>query len=154
MPISDWMPGLEQVGALLRARTRNTLGVEVGTFTSDTRPTDEQAQALIDQACEDLTSYLGADVPVCAQNTGKGVAAIGAACLIELSYFPEQINSGLSSYIQLKELYDQRLPQFVALARHCGGTPDDGLDPSAPPRPVSSYPQPCGAPYVGLVTRL
>lgn len=150
MPISDWMPGLEQVGALIRARTRNTLGVEVGTFTADTRPTDEEAHRVLVQACQDIVSEVGHNLPAPVWNIADSVGALGTALLIELSYYPEQINSGASPYIQLKELYDQRLANLKRQVRLHGGDED----PSAPPAPVSSYPQPARAPYVGLVTPL
>ena len=107
------MTTLAQVGALLRARTRDSEGVEQGTFTSNTRPTDSQAQELIDLAA-DLVHVAVGTVPEsspCAASAPV-VTALGAACLIEKSYFPEQIASGRSAYDQYREEYESALGQL------------------------------------------
>jgi hypothetical protein len=122
VPTSDWTPSLERVGALLRARTKDTSGNEIGTFSAATRPTDEQATDLILQAQNDVVSVVGAEVPDPVVADASYVTALGAALLVELSYFPEQIGTGRSPYPQLKELYDERLKRLIAAVEAAGGT--------------------------------
>lgn len=63
MPVSDYTPGLDDVGAIDIARTRNANGAETGTFSPDTRPTDTQVTKLIGQALDDIRPALGEDIP-------------------------------------------------------------------------------------------
>lgn len=106
------MPTVAQVAVYLRARTKNKSGVEVGTFTADTRPTDTQAQELIEQAS--LAIYTRVGLVVGAMGTvATSLAAIRAAMLIELAYFPEQVRGEQSPYPQLKELYDEGMVSLV-----------------------------------------
>lgn len=110
----NWAPAVDAVGALLRARTKDRAGNEVGTFNADTRPTGEEVEALIDQAQEDIVAVLGTeDVPERWQLTARSVTVLGTALLVEIGYFPEQVNTGRSPYPQIKELYDDRLKRLV-----------------------------------------
>lgn len=113
-------PTVAQVGAMLRARTRDSEGVEQGTFTPDTRPTDAQVTELIAVAADIVTASVGA-IPVdspCEASTWV-VVALGTVCLIEKSYFPEQIETGRSAYEQYRQEYEAVLTQ---LARCLGVT--------------------------------
>jgi len=101
----DWQPSAADVGVHLRARTKDTNGRELGTFTQDTRPTGEQVDEQIDTAMAEVDSEIG-DIPEVLQPRTRRVVALGAACLVELSFYPEQINSGRSPYPQLKAWYD------------------------------------------------
>jgi hypothetical protein len=47
----------------LRARTKDSNGMEVGTFNDDTRPTSAQVLTLIDQAVADVQAWLGPNPP-------------------------------------------------------------------------------------------
>lgn len=105
MPVSDYTPTVAQVGALLRARTKDTGGNELGTFTSATRPTDTEVNLLIAQAAGTLSTKAGDDIPAALFDEASQLAAIRAAMLVELSYFPEQIMTGRSTYPQLQELW-------------------------------------------------
>lgn len=102
-----WAPTVADVGAILRARTQQALedgGGEAGTFNANTRPTATEVQALIEQACADVTADLGTTTlgarcePLAARAT-----ALSAAMLVELSYFPEQVASDHSPYDRLAE---------------------------------------------------
>lgn len=111
-------PTVDQVGVLLRARTKDSEGVEQGTFTSTTRPTADQAQQLIDMAVDMVHAAVGGIPADSACATGAWtVGALGAACLIEKSYFPEQVNSARSPYEQYWAEYQSALN---ALARCLG----------------------------------
>lgn len=123
MATSDWEPTVAGVGALLRARTRDRNGDEVGTFTRDTRPTDVQVSELIRSAVGDITSATGrVEIPTFAYGTATSVATAGAAMLIELSFFPEQVASGKSPYAQLETRYTQQLAALTRMIDVGGGT--------------------------------
>jgi hypothetical protein len=113
-------PTLAQVGAILRARTKDSEGVEHGTFTANTRPTDSEAQQLIDVAVGLVHVAVGQvpDASPCASGAWV-VAALGAACLIEKSYWPEQIATARSAYEQYWTEYQSALS---GLARCLGVT--------------------------------
>jgi hypothetical protein len=113
MTTSDWAPSVADVGAVLRARTKDTNGNEIGTFNDDTRPTEDQVGELIDTAVSDIESEVGT-VPDVLQDAARRVSAISSALLVELSFFPEQIATGRSPYDQLKELYDARFTRLKA----------------------------------------
>lgn len=112
MPTSaDWAPTALVVGAILRTRTKDTNGNEIGTFNETTRPTGVQVASLITQATGDLALALGTeDLLETLWRSARTVAAYRAGMLIELTYFPEQVALGRSPYPQLKALYDEALP--------------------------------------------
>lgn len=110
MPASEWAPEVTDVGALLRARTRDANGTELGTFTTDTRPTQEQVERLIIQAQSFLTGEFGSDdvLPLYLE-TAKQLTVLKAAMAVELSFFPEQVASARSPYDKMKEELDDEL---------------------------------------------
>jgi hypothetical protein len=111
MATSDWAPLVADVGAILRARTKDSNGNELGSFTANTRPTGDQVDELIETAITDIESEVGS-VPDVLQDAARRVAAIGTALLVELSFFPEQITNGRSPYDRLKDLYDARFTRL------------------------------------------
>lgn len=102
-----------QVGALLRTRTKDAQGNELGTFTTATRPTADEVVLLIGQALEDVTDGAPADtlpgVPDTCVTRVQRAAALRAAMLVELTYYPEQISAGRSPYEEFKALYAEAL---------------------------------------------
>jgi hypothetical protein len=141
MPASDYTPDLTQVGAIVRTRTKTAAGREAGTFNPDsqvdtateTRPTAEQATELINLAVDKMEGLIGPDVPDgpdpddpgSLRKMAKRVTSILAGMFIELTFFPEQVNSGRSSYPQLKELFDSELAELINAIQAVGGTPVD-----------------------------
>lgn len=117
MPVSDYTPDVKAVAAFLRARTKTEGGAEAGTFTPaaswqdgsgrGTRPTEEGALEEIANALGDVSGIIGVDIADQFREPARRVSALRAALLIELSYFPEQVATGRSPYVQLKELYDE-----------------------------------------------
>lgn len=103
----EFMPTLHQLGSLLRARTVDANSREQGTFTDTTRPTNIEAVELARQAAEDLATAVGNNIPDALVDTARRLAAIRAAMLIELSYFPEQVAVNRSPYAQYKDLWDE-----------------------------------------------
>lgn len=130
MTSPDWYPSVDDVAALVRARTKTAFGGEEGTFTRDTRPTADQVEGLIEQAAGDIISALGTS-GVCAAVAldASGTCALKAAMLVELSYFPEQSADRESSpYQAYKELAEERMATLVRRAgAECpGGTSIEG----------------------------
>lgn len=121
MPTSDYTPDVASVGALLRARTRDTNGSEIGTFTEQTRPTGDQVQSLIRTAVSDLSSAVGSDLAAEYHAAAQTLAAYRAAALIELAFFPEQVATGRSPYAQLLELYNTALASLRLAVEDAGG---------------------------------
>lgn len=129
MPVSDYTPTVEAVAAYIRARTKTVGGAELGTFSPDgapagnvTRPTATQATVEINNALGDISGIIGADIDTRYVVLATRVAALRSALLIELAYWPEQIGTNRSAYIQLKELYDEL---WASLLDVMGLTPDD-----------------------------
>ena len=89
------------VAALLRARTKDGGGVEVGEWTADTRPTAEQVDETILLARGIVEARVGSPVDACL-GAFEVAVCFEAACIIEKSYFPEQVESGRSQYDQLR----------------------------------------------------
>lgn len=110
MPASDWTPEVADVGALLRARTKDVNGNELGTFTDDTRPTTAEVERLIVQAQSTLVGEFGGDelLPLYIE-TAKELVVKKAAMKVELSFYPEQVASNRSPYTQLKDEVDDEL---------------------------------------------
>ena len=129
MPISEFIPLADDVGSILRTRTKDTNGNEIGTFNGDTRPNGGQVARLILQGAGDLALAVGSpDLPENLWDSARTVAAYRAACLIELTYFPEQVALGRSPYTQLKELYDELLIALRLTYRAGSGDPSPGLN--------------------------
>lgn len=144
MPTSDWTPNVADVGDVLRARTKDRSGNEVGTFTPDTRPTDTQVEGLINKALGDVAMRTGSDLPQAVWADAKSVATTRAAMLVELGYFPEQINRGTSPYPQLESMWKQDIADLVKAVTSAGG---DTPEPGAPMKPEYAFPM-TGDPFI------
>jgi hypothetical protein len=111
------------VAALLRARTKDSGGRELGEWTDETRPTLTQVDEALALASAVVAARVGDPVDAC---TGAFNVAVvfEAACIIEKSYFPEQVESGRSQYDQLRAETDALLDGV----RECqaGNLPDGG----------------------------
>lgn len=102
-------PNVVDVAKLLRARTENSAGVQQGTFTATTRPQFQDVAAIIDFATRFVVSAVDSDIPEESFPSASAVIALYSAMIIELSYFPEQVNTPRSPYEQYKALFDQEL---------------------------------------------
>jgi hypothetical protein len=60
----DITPSVADVAVLLRARTKDVNGVEVGTFNDDTRPSSSQTITLIEEAVADIQVRMGLSPPL------------------------------------------------------------------------------------------
>lgn len=105
MPSSDYTPEVADVGNLLRARTRDDDGNELGTFTPATSPTDEQATALIAEAVQEMEARIGSDIPERLFGPARAITSLLAAMNVETTYYPEQVSSGKSAH----DAYERRV---------------------------------------------
>lgn len=113
MPSTDYTPTLADVGALTRARTKNATGSELGTYTTDTRPTAAEATVLITAAVGAVSAEIGPDIDDRLFDLAKHVASLRAAMLIEVAYFPEQVAEGRSPYEQYRALYEESIAKLI-----------------------------------------
>jgi hypothetical protein len=116
VPVDGLAPSVDEIGALLHART-NVGGVEVGTFTDSTRPTDAQVQALIDMAVSDLQTRVGTVLPEDLVVEGRRLASLQAAALVEASFFPGELDTDRSAYRQYTAMYLSGIEALTGDAR-------------------------------------
>lgn len=123
-------PTVQDVAALIRSRTKDSNGNEIGNFTGDTRPTDVQVEDHIARAVTLLHARVGKVGAGCAP-LAQQVAAYGAAAEIERSYFSEQARRDMSAYQYLTAQYEELITGLVACVE--GNLPDspDPDDPDA-----------------------
>lgn len=145
MALPTWAPTVRNVGAQLRARTKDRGGTELGTFSAETRPTANQVQELIESEVADLLAIIpeGVTLPAGLVPRMARAARLGTAVQIELGYFPEQVATGRSPYAQLKELYDEALAAITSALVSEGVITDTGTSGTTappPPRPVAAFP--------------
>lgn len=118
-----WTPSVDQVAALIRARTKVPGGHEEGTFTTQTRPTKAEVESLIAQAVDHVAAAIGGDPCSDQLEESSGAAsALLAAILIEQSYWPEQAEARGSTAARLESLFNARMKTLTAaVAEECGG---------------------------------
>jgi hypothetical protein len=134
VPISDYTPSLDNVGALVRDRTFDSNGNEMGTFTPDTRPTNTQADQIITDAVSTAYPMFGEDIPDAPdpdnpdalRNAAKNSVAYLAAALVEISHFGEQVARGNSPYQQYMDLWESSSKVISKSIDGLGETPPGG----------------------------
>ena len=126
MPVSDYTPTVQDIAALLRARTRTTNGDLLRDFTDETEPTGEDVQGLIEIAVDDVSGAIGTNIPVEFQSTAKILVTYLTAANIELSYWPTQAAATNSMYDKLMARYNTRLAQLMEDMSDV--VTDDGVD--------------------------
>jgi hypothetical protein len=123
MAEATFKPTVEDVAALIRARTKVPGAKEAGTFNDVTRPTKTEVEALIGQAVDHVAAAIGGD-PCNDQLKQSASAAAGlmTAILIEASYWPEQAEARGSTASRLEALYNARMKSLTAaVSEECGG---------------------------------
>jgi hypothetical protein len=116
-------PSVDDVARLIRARTKDAEGREVGTFNDETRPTADQVEEHITAAVGLIGVRFPVDLDESFLPAVASLTAYRAAMQIEKSYFPEQVRSDRSAYDQLREEYQDDL---AALIDAIGGDGDGG----------------------------
>jgi hypothetical protein len=130
MAEATFKPTVDEVAALIRARTKIPGGGEAGTFNDVTRPTKAEVEAIIGQAVDHVAAAIGGQ-PCNDQLTQSATAAASmlAAILIEASYWPEQAEARGSTAARLESLYDKRMKSLsAAVAEECGGQGTGGSE--------------------------
>lgn len=108
-----WRPTVDDVAALIRARTKDASMNELGTFTDKTRPTDAEVEQLITNGCAKVATLVGWTLPADAEHEAQHLAALWTACEIELGYWPEQVRSERSPFAQLLAMFEYDVGPFV-----------------------------------------
>jgi len=103
----NYVPSVSQVGSLLRSRTKDASGNVLGTFTASTSPTYDEAFEMIASAVGTLSLRIGDSIPDKLTDEARRLAALRAAMLIELTFFPEQVSTGRSPYAEYKALWEE-----------------------------------------------
>jgi hypothetical protein len=94
-------PTVDDVARVLRARTKDQFGNEVGTFDDDTRPRGAQVDEQIDASFAAVRIRLPTVIADELLPAVAGCVALHAACAVEKAYRPEEVVSGRSPYEQL-----------------------------------------------------
>ena len=119
-----YLPEPGEIAALLRARTKDSNGTELGAWTADTRPTLEQIEELITLASAEVVAALGPhgfesdddELEGAIALQARLAIALGTVCLVEKSYYPEQLASERSAYRFYRDEYDAALSRLTELA--------------------------------------
>lgn len=153
----NFVPTVDEVAAHIPARTKDTDGNEVGTFTGDTRPTAEQVIEQIPNGVRKVASHIGlsiceggdAEKQQSLYDDARDAAALFVATRIERRYFPEQVGSGRSPYKEMLDDYKDGIKVLIeAVAEHCGGGGGESVGGTGP-LPSSSFP--CPSDWAGAV---
>jgi hypothetical protein len=124
--LTPYRPSQEQVAALLRARTKDDLGKELGEWTTATRPTLDEVENLIGLAQGEVTGRIGVNLPPTAVSSVQTATALLTACYIEKSYYPEATNRDTSAYVQYREEYERAITGLLnAMGGPTGFGPTD-----------------------------
>jgi hypothetical protein len=107
------------------ARTRLENGLNAGTFTRETIPTAEQVTEVINQAVSLMRPRLGPVADAMADQA-QALTALRCAYMIELAYFPEQVETSISPYNALRMEFKDELANWDEAAR--GMEPNSGAN--------------------------
>lgn len=112
----NYRPTVRDVADNIRARTIDEFDNEVGTFTSETTPTGAQVEKLIDDAVDEVSSILGAEVPAApAPNpdlyrlAAQNLTATLAAAKVEITHFGKEVARENSPYDKLMDEFNRQL---------------------------------------------
>jgi hypothetical protein len=119
-------PTTTDVAALLRARTKDLDGIEVGDFNAYTRPTGPEVDRIIDLAYEEVTGRAGVELGARCTSLAFMLVIIRAAMWIEGSYWPEQVRSDRSIFSELSDQYETGVTTLDACV--AGNLPSSGGD--------------------------
>jgi hypothetical protein len=125
----NYFPTVRNVGSKLMSRTKDQFGNLCGTFTSETTPTNDQAESVIEGIITEIADVIGDKVPAELIDDAQNVTALRAAMQIELDFFADQVNTGRSIYPQLRDQYDIALKN-LSLAVNEYGTSDGDVQAS------------------------
>lgn len=168
-PLVSWPATPNDVAALLRARTQDNTDEEQGEWTEDTRPTLAEVERLLAMAQSIVMGQTGPLTPeilICVSADeimiqAATTVALLAAMLVELSYFPEQVQSSRSAYEQYRDLFwgpdgkSGLIGDLVSAVHECAFgevSPDPGGEGVVVPPASWAFPRDAGG-MVGWQTR-
>jgi hypothetical protein len=121
--VSPTRPTVGDVARLLRARTKTSSGDELGTFTSETRPTDIEVADIVQMVEAYVTARLGVPVPEQFVDAVRFMVTLKSAMDVELSYWPEQVRSDRSAYEQYAAQFTDGMTSLMtSIEEATGGT--------------------------------
>lgn len=104
-----FVPTVAALAAVMRARTLGAGNTITGQFSDETTPTADQAQEIILRATGDITGRVGTQIPDTQRELARSAILYKAAYLIELGYFPEQIDTDRSPADHYNSLWREAL---------------------------------------------
>jgi len=116
----NYFPTVRNVGSKLMSRTKDQFGNLCGTFTTETTPTNDQVESVIEGIITEIADVIGDKVPEELIDDAQNVTALRAAMQIELDFFSDQVNTGRSIYPQLKDQYDLALKNLSVAVNEYG----------------------------------
>lgn len=125
--LAPYLPSVEDVALWIRARTKDSQGNEVGTFTANTRPTNEDVERLILLIAAGYPQCAGEWLPSSLFIKSRFALSLRVAAAIEISFFPEQLDPRQSAYEYLIVWANEELERLCALAENF--LPTDGSVP-------------------------
>jgi len=122
MPVTpaEYKPTVDELASIMRARTTNELGAELGTFTDATSPTEEQAEQHLTEALSLVSPRLGGSVPARLKDLARSVVNLRAAMIVETSYVPNDDDES-GAYDRYEKQYDEALEAYDMAAGHDAG---------------------------------
>jgi hypothetical protein len=133
-------PTIDELAALLRARTVDRFGNEAGTFNENTRPTATEAQAIIDSAYDLVSLRIGPlpDGDELIGSQAKSVILLLAARLVETVYYPEQAAQDQSAAELYGEMYDDAIRSLESAVADNRATTTTGFFSSIPMKGIAA----------------
>jgi hypothetical protein len=140
VPTSEYRPAVEDIGALLRQRTVDGGGNEVGTFDNvSTRPSADEVEKLIDDAMDEVYPAFGENIPDAPgdpsssdydadaiRRAAKSAVKFDAAALVELTHFGKEVARGNSPYEYYLKRYQDLMKSVSAALNGLGGDEPGG----------------------------
>lgn len=123
-----WAPDLRKVGSHIPSRTRslNDPDVVLGTFSSDTEPTDVQVDQIVGSAVATVAGFVGRPVKPAAYPLCQAAAALWSSYWVELSW-PGR-DADVSVFGRLRDDAILLMNQAKAVNVGAGGGTDDVPD--------------------------
>lgn len=122
-----WYPDVAAVAALVWTRTNDKVGVR-GSFNDDTRPTADQVGELIALVAGEVSGAAGPDLPEVLHGRARRCVTLGAAAMVERSFFPEQQRGGedQTAAISYGALYERALARLMEAVKSYSKTASAG----------------------------
>lgn len=137
MPTSEYRPTVADVATHLNNRTQERgTGTLLGTFTSETSPTEVKVETIITTALREVSAVLGADIPDsldpddpdALREMAKSIVSLDAAMIIESSFYSQQIETGRSNYGAMERRFKYLMTSAASAIEEAGGRTTPGSE--------------------------